>query len=80
LPDFLLITEGSSIIESYIDGQWEGWQGDTIVKLTNGQKSRELNFKDDKLDGKSTDWSENGLITSESNCKDGVCISGDCPD
>ena len=22
---------------SYIDGQWEGWQGDTIVKLTNGQ-------------------------------------------
>ena len=26
----------SNIIESSIDGDWNGWDGDTIVKLTNG--------------------------------------------
>lgn len=25
------------VIESKIDGMFEGWRGDTIVKLTNGQ-------------------------------------------
>jgi antitoxin component YwqK of YwqJK toxin-antitoxin module len=28
--------------------------------------------------GKYTEWNENGQIVSESNWKDGVCISGDC--
>ena len=27
----------SSFIESRVDGEWEGWQGDSIVKLLNGQ-------------------------------------------
>jgi hypothetical protein len=26
-----------SVIESQIDGDFEGWEGETIVKLTNGQ-------------------------------------------
>lgn len=30
-------SSGGSVIESNIDGQWNGWNGDTIVKLTNGQ-------------------------------------------
>ena len=28
---------GAELIESNISGSWEGWQGDTIVKLVNGQ-------------------------------------------
>ena len=31
-----------SVIESNIDGQWDGWDGDTIVKLTNGQIWQQL--------------------------------------
>jgi len=31
------------------------------------------------FDGKWTKWNENGQIESESNWKDGECISGDCP-
>ena len=27
----------ASTIESQIDGEFEGWEGETIVKLTNGQ-------------------------------------------
>ena len=45
-----------------------------------GQKFWEANYKDDKLDGMTYYWDENGLITSESNWKDGECVSGDCPE
>ena len=38
----------------------------------------ELNFKDDKKDGKWTMWSENGQIEKEANYKNGECISGNC--
>jgi hypothetical protein len=31
------INQGQSIIESYIDGDFEGWEGETIFKLSNGQ-------------------------------------------
>jgi len=31
------ITSTSDVIESYIDGDFEGWDGDTIFKLDNGQ-------------------------------------------
>ena len=30
-------TTSSDYIESRVNGQWEGWQGDTIVRLMNGQ-------------------------------------------
>jgi hypothetical protein len=29
-------SSGDTIIESYIDGDWNGWDGDTIIKLANG--------------------------------------------
>ena len=44
-----------------------------------GQKSSEVNYKDDKRDGKLTWWKVNGQIEAEATFKDGVCISGDCP-
>lgn len=31
------LSNGGSVIESNIDGEWNGWDGDTVVKLTNGQ-------------------------------------------
>lgn len=31
------INHGQSIIESHIDGDFEGWEGETIFKLSNGQ-------------------------------------------
>jgi hypothetical protein len=30
-------TKTQSVIESQIDGEFEGWDGETVVKLTNGQ-------------------------------------------
>jgi len=56
----------------------------------NGQIRLEKNYKDNHLDGKWTEWYENGQIIKESTFengqiikeskfKDGVCISGDCP-
>lgn len=29
--------EAQSVIETQIDGEFEGWEGETVVKLTNGQ-------------------------------------------
>jgi hypothetical protein len=34
----------SSIIESKVDGEFEGWDGDTVVKLTNGQIWHQTDF------------------------------------
>ena len=31
------VSGGGKVIESNIQGSWNGWSGDTIVKLTNGQ-------------------------------------------
>lgn len=28
---------GGGVIETQLDGEWEGWDGDTVVKLLNGQ-------------------------------------------
>jgi len=44
-----------------------------------GKKRSEKNLKNNMKNGKQKYWNENGLITSESNWKDGECISGDCP-
>ena len=46
----------------------------------NGQKESEYSYnKENKKDGKWTYWNEDGEITSEVIYKDGVCLSGDCP-
>ena len=46
----------------------------------NGQKESEYSYnKENKKDGKWTYWNEDGEITSEVVYKDGVCLSGDCP-
>lgn len=31
------IARESTVVESQIDGEFEGWEGETIIKLTNGQ-------------------------------------------
>jgi hypothetical protein len=36
-PAVAAARSASSVIESQIDGDFEGWEGETIVKLTNGQ-------------------------------------------
>ena len=33
-----------SVIESKIDGEFEGWDGETIVKLINGQIWQQIEF------------------------------------
>jgi hypothetical protein len=37
-------TSHSSVIESKIDGDFEGWEGETIVKLTNGQIWQQIEY------------------------------------
>jgi hypothetical protein len=37
--------DAGTVIESRVDGDWEGWQGDTIVKLTNGQIWEQIGAK-----------------------------------
>ena len=44
----------------------------------NGQKKLEGNLNNGNWVGKLTDWYRNGKIKSETNYKDGKCISGDC--
>jgi len=63
--------DSEGFIDENGDGKSTDWWGDTKV---------EKNLKNYKLDGKRTYWNENGQIESESNWKDGECISGDCPD
>ena len=38
---------------------------------SNGQIKSEINYKDDRLNGKRTDWYENGQKFGETNYKDG---------
>ena len=40
----------------------------------NGQKKSEGNYKDDKYDGKWTNWYENGQKRVEANYKNGVIV------
>ena len=62
----------------YKDGLLDG---DLTVWYENGQKESEYSYnKENKKDGKWTYWNEDGEITSEVIYKDGVCLSGDCPD
>jgi len=35
----------SNVIESNIDGTFEGWKGDTVYKLTNGQVWKQKTYK-----------------------------------
>lgn len=34
----------SSVIETHIDGDFEGWEGETVFKLTNGQIWRQVDY------------------------------------
>ena len=61
----------------YIDGILttsdgvEPFTGKDVCKYKNGQKWVEKNYKDGKLDGKWTEWDDNGQINSVANYKDG---------
>lgn len=39
-----LTTSSSDVIESQIEGEFEGWDGETIFKLTNGQIWQQANY------------------------------------
>jgi len=60
-------------LNGLLDGKWTYWH-------ENGQKSFEQNFKEKWKDGKFTFWHEDSKLYSEKIYKEGVCISGDCPD
>lgn len=38
------VTVAPSAIESRLDGDWEGWDGDTIIKLMNGQIWQQVDY------------------------------------
>ena len=38
------INQEQSIIESHIDGDFEGWEGETIFKLSNGQIWQQVSY------------------------------------
>jgi hypothetical protein len=38
------LTSGSDLIESQIDGEFKGWEGETIYKLTNGQVWQQASY------------------------------------
>ena len=46
-----------------------------LIGMRMVRKIREGNYKDDKLDGKWTEWDENGQIDLERNYKDGELVS-----
>ena len=48
-----------------------GFTGRLVQKYDNGQKRREVNFKDGKKDGVSTEWHVNGQKEFEEHYKDG---------
>ena len=62
--------------ENYKDDKKDGQKN---IWNRYGQIMLAANFKDGKEDGKWT-WYKNGQIEAEAIYKDGVCISGDCPD
>ena len=55
----------------YIKGSDILYTGKAFTFYKNGQKCREINFKDGKEDGNTITWYENGKLSVESNYKDG---------
>jgi len=70
--DFEVYVKSEGKNDKSKDERWTFWYEDGQMKSESILKRN--NHK------KETSWDENGLITSESNWKDGVCISGDCPE
>lgn len=68
----------------FLDDQWsEDRENSSINGLVedwyeNGQKMRELQYKNGQLEGRQVVWDENGKKLEESVFKDGDCVSGDC--
>lgn len=56
----------------YFQNDTKPFSGKNLCNYENGQKKSEANYKDGKLDGKSTTWNENGQIEVEAIFKDGV--------
>jgi len=69
----------------FLDDQWSAERQNLSMHgmqedwYENGQKIRELKFKNGQLDGYQVVWDENGEKLEESVYKDGECLSGDCP-
>ena len=41
----ITVTPTTDVVRSRIDGQFNGWDGDTVVVLTNGQVWRQIDFR-----------------------------------
>ena len=55
----------------YLSNQDVPFTGKTVAKWPNGQKQKEANYKDGKIDGLLTYWFKNGQKQGELNYKDG---------
>jgi uncharacterized protein len=72
--------ESGLITNEYLLEDDEEISSKTITYHKNNFKREERNWKDGKLDGNITAWDKDGKKILKRKYKDGVCISGDCPD
>ena len=57
---------------TYIPNETTPFTGIYIRTYPNGQKQKEINYKDGKKEGLTINWYENGQKESEGNYKDGI--------
>ena len=62
-------TDGQNIV--FLPNETDTYTGKYLCKYNNGQKEKEGNYKDGKLNGKWTVWYNNGQKWYEGNYKDG---------
>ena len=55
----------------FLPNETDAYTGQYLCKYDNGQKEKEGNYKDGKLDGKWTWWNKNGQKVRQKNYKNG---------
>ena len=62
-------TDGQNIV--FLQNETDAYTGKYLCKYDNGQKEKEGNYKDGKLDGKWTWWNKKGQKVKQKNYKNG---------
>ena len=62
-------TDGQNIV--FLPNETDAYTGKYLCKYNNGQKEKEGNYKDGKLDGKWTWWNKKGQKIKQKNYKNG---------